>query len=47
MMDIVTHIGCKAAIPALDAIAPVINGTMAEPAAPTPPIQPIESVSSR
>ncbi len=41
-----TYTGCNEAIPALEAIAPVINGIQADPAWPTPAIQPIEPVKS-
>lgn len=42
----VTYTGCSEAIPALEAIAPVMNGMHADPAWPTPAIQPIEPVKS-
>lgn len=39
------HKGCRALMPDLDAIAPVINGNNADPAWPKPAIHPIEPIA--
>ena len=42
-----THNGCNAVIPYLEAIAPVKNGKIAEPACPNPAIHPMDPVSNQ
>lgn len=42
-----TSSGCKITIPDLEAMAPVMNGSKAEPACPHPAIHPIDPVRSQ